>query len=229
MPPSVTVAAFVLGVILLVAAIIGQGFQLNIFTVPHLSRGTRLALGGLGAFFVYVGLFDPFNTAVLAPDNGSTPTAPTPQNTISTSLPTASVVAIEATSTPTTARDFNVSFDVHADRSWQNTGIEITNKDVLDIAYISGSWTENTKDTPLSGPEGIKPSEDYPCGMPMSHKDTGYNALIGRIGEGKPFKIGGTFQQTSADEGNLFLRMNDCDDHLTDNKGIITVNITITR
>jgi hypothetical protein len=52
-----------------------------------------------------------------------------------------------------------------------------------------------------------------------------YGALIGRIGEGKTFEVGSHLEFTAAEDGDLFLTINDWE--CEDNSGNFTVTITI--
>ncbi|HRJ76113.1 MAG TPA: hypothetical protein PLX90_08955, partial [Anaerolineales bacterium] len=55
------------------------------------------------------------------------------------------------------------------------------------------------------------------------------SSMIGKIGSGQAFKIGYQYFGSEQAGGKLYLRMNDCDNMLSDNKGSITVKITIER
>ena len=134
---------------------------------------------------------------------------------------------VEVTST-STSRIFEISPRISAIKGWQNAAIKIHSGDMLEIKHISGLWTENKNETPPTNPEGISPTEDYNC-TPMSHKQTGFNALIGKIGDNTPFKVGSNFLEHVSQEGQLYLRINDCDESLSDNDGEITVFVIVTR
>jgi hypothetical protein len=143
---------------------------------------------------------------------------PTPQSTASpTPLPS-----------PTATPYAFVTVEVAAAAGWQSTGLQVNLGDKLEITYVSGLWTGKTGNAFLTGPEGGHPSQDYICN-PMSHKETGFNALIGKIWYGEPFKVGRHFAGTADVAGTLYLRMNDCDKWLVDNEGSVVVTIQVGR
>ncbi len=121
------------------------------------------------------------------------------------------------------------NFEVFAVLPWQNAGVQVHNGDFLQIDYLSGEWTGQTPYC-CSGPDNAPgPAEqDYAC-MPMPQSVIGQAALIGRIGDGPPFKVGKQFIGTVSAEGPLYLRMNDCDEWLTDNQGSVVVSVQLTR
>ena len=141
---------------------------------------------------------------------------PKPQNTPSPSP------------SPTSTPYFLATFEVLAAKGWQDTGVQVNSGDRLEMIYVEGLWTGKTENNNYTGPEGGKPSQDYPC-SPISHKETGYNALIGKIWYGKPFMVGRHFIGTALISGTLYLRMNDCDEWLADNEGSVYVTIQISR
>ena len=75
MPPSVTVAAFVFGLVLSIAALIGRDIKIVAVEIPALTGGTRFSVGILGVILMAFGLFNiperffapPSPTAVVAP------------------------------------------------------------------------------------------------------------------------------------------------------------------
>jgi len=56
MPDSITVAAFVFGLVLLIAALIGKELKIAAVEMPALDRMQRLIVGALGVFLVIFGL-----------------------------------------------------------------------------------------------------------------------------------------------------------------------------
>jgi hypothetical protein len=141
---------------------------------------------------------------------------PKPQNTPSPSP------------SPISTPYFLATFEVLAAKVWQDTGVQVNAGDILEISYVSGLWTGKLGTNAYSGPEGGHPSQDYFCN-PMSHEETGFNALIGKIRYGKPFLVGRHFLGTANISGTLYLRMNDCDEWLEDNEGSVVVTIQISQ
>lgn len=131
---------------------------------------------------------------------------------------------IPPTQTPYTS----VPFEVFAAKGWQDTGVYVNSGDQLEIIYVVGLWTGKSGLNIYTGPAGGKPSQDNPC-YSMSHQETGYNALIGKIWYGKPFFVGQHFTGKALISGTLYLRMNDCDQWLADNVGSVHVIIQISR
>ncbi|MEZ4673614.1 MAG: hypothetical protein R2932_05130 [Caldilineaceae bacterium] len=111
--------------------------------------------------------------------------------------------------------------DIFAYRSWQSVGIHVTGGDLLTI-NAQGEWLYTPND--YHGPSG-HPRYAAPNFYPVSWGPGG--TLIGRIGEnGTPFLVGDHLTQRIDQEGALYLRIND--DILSDNKGSVLVDVTIT-
>ena len=104
MPNSITVAAFVAGLVLVVAAFIGKELKIAAVEMPALNRGQRLVVGILGAFLVAFGMTDGqwFGRAA-SPE--PTPTAAP----MATSAP-ATTAALMATSAPAAAGTTSTCF-----------------------------------------------------------------------------------------------------------------------
>jgi len=118
------------------------------------------------------------------------------------------------------------TFSVSASEPWQFTGVEIQTGDYLTIEYVSGEWTGQSSVGGLSGPDyGSEPNNTNSC-FPINGEGS---SMIGKIGSGQAFKIGYQYFGSEQAGGKLYLRMNDCDNMLSDNKGSITVKITIER
>src|SRR3972149_5258620 len=58
MPNSITVAAFVAGLVLVIAAFIGKELKIAAVEMPALNRGQRVVVGILGVFLVEFGMTD---------------------------------------------------------------------------------------------------------------------------------------------------------------------------
>jgi len=139
-------------------------------------------------------------------------------------IPSLTASSREPTSTPYLAGNV----EIFANKGWQSTGLQVETGDIIEITYVSGLWTGKTGNNIFSGPEGGHPSQDYPCN-PISHKASGYNALIGKIWYASPFMVGRHFLGTTDVAGTLYLRMNDCDEWLVDNEGSIIVSIQVSQ
>ena len=97
MPNSITVAAFVAGLVLVIAAFIGKELKIAAVEMPALNRGQRVVVGILGAFLVVFGMtdgqwFEP--VAGLAPATTAAPMATSDPDT---------TAALMATSDPAAA------------------------------------------------------------------------------------------------------------------------------
>ncbi len=125
-------------------------------------------------------------------------------------------------STPSTIS--SGSFTVQADERWQDTGIQITKGDYLQVEYVSGEWTGQSSSSGYSGPDfGSAPENTDTC-FPIQGEGS---SLIGKVGSGAPFKVGYQYLGYTENSGRLYLRMNDCDKFLFDNDGATTVEISV--
>jgi hypothetical protein len=113
---------------------------------------------------------------------------------------------------------------VRADEGWQDTGFEVRGGRSFSVEYLSGRWTAWPGTVPLHDADGTA----YICGdaerccEPIA--DFRKEALIGKVGDELfPIGNGGTFTPRSS--GVLYLRMNDCDGALTENRGSVKVRI----
>ena len=115
-----------------------------------------------------------------------------------------------------------ISFEVAADRRWQETAVIIQAGEQFSVEFVSGEITD--LNTIVSDGRGVGYAcNSSDCCEPMPFE--GRSALIGKVG-GELFYIGngGTF--TAETTGPLELRINDCDAGLEDNAGSLKVNIT---
>lgn len=114
---------------------------------------------------------------------------------------------------------------VDATLPWQDSGIYIESGTVIDLNVISGSWTHYLDGVAYNNGVGsgyicannIPPEQ---CAEPMPEAPQG--SLIGKIGA-HLFAIGSGTRITAQQSGILHLRINDSDDGLFDNDGILTV------
>jgi hypothetical protein len=115
-----------------------------------------------------------------------------------------------------------VTKDISAERGWQNTGVRLGSGETLHIQFIAGEIYDG--DTVIRGPAG----SGYICGdagscepIPGAQRV----ALIGRV-EDHIFLIGDKNTIEVQENGELQLRINDCDAGLFDNSGSLTVKIS---
>lgn len=111
--------------------------------------------------------------------------------------------------------------NIHAYRGWQSVGIRVDRGELLEIE-AEGEWLYTPGE--YHGPQG-HPRYPAPSFYPVARGAGG--TLIGRVGDhGAPFIVGRKVRQRVDGEGTLYLRIND--DILSDNKGSVLVDITIT-
>lgn len=126
-------------------------------------------------------------------------------------------------------KSINISFaSIYAIDGWQNTGIHISNGNKV-IFLTRGAWATNFDGRPLNwwGPSGRK---DAGVGAPLPSSPG--QALIGKIGpSGSPFEVGsytvyGSGGQNPLNQsGTLYMRVNDSDATLGDNRGNMVVAV----
>lgn len=112
--------------------------------------------------------------------------------------------------------------EISASLGWQASGILLHSGEIIHIQFVSGEIHDG--DAILRGPSGV----GWACGettccepMPEAQRD----ALIGRVGD-HFFAIGDKNEITAPADGELQLRINDCDAGLFDNSGSLIVNIS---
>ncbi len=161
----------------------------------------------------------PISTALIQPSEIS------PNNPIATEfLPT---FAPTLTSPPATQAPSVSTFEVYANLSWQDTGIQIKSGDRLRIIWDGKSKWRGVNSGDFSDPLGgyIDPNSNYSCPPLMPAEQAGWNALVSKIGEnGTPTN---PFKSIPLGEGTLRLAMNDCKEQRYDNEGSVTVTIEI--
>ena len=91
MPPTVSVASFVFGVVFLLAALVGKDLKLVTVELPALGPGRRLLLGSFGLALTMFGLLDGQRLVV------GSPISPSPVTSQALSIRTPSAAAIVAT------------------------------------------------------------------------------------------------------------------------------------
>jgi hypothetical protein len=138
---------------------------------------------------------------------------------------------VSPTSAPTQptaeSEPFVTTFEVFANLSWQDTGVQVMAGDSLRIIWDGKSRWRGTNTGDFSDPLGgyIDPNPNHTCPPLMPSDEAGWNALISKIGEaGVPTN---PFKMIPTGEGNLYLAMNDCDAERHDNEGSIVVTIEV--
>ena len=168
-------------------------------------------LGLIGAAFItgIFGVIVALPTLVPLFRPTSIPITPTlltvPTNTLTTTATVNEISAI--VSEPIEVR-------VSAIKGWQGTGIIIKVGDNVKIRHKEGLW-QSTENEVLFGPDPNLTSDPIDKCFPLP-SDPG--ALIGMIGNYEPFKVGYLYETISNVQGELFLRMNDCDHWLYNNR-----------
>jgi hypothetical protein len=114
------------------------------------------------------------------------------------------------------------TIEVLANQGWQNTGVTLEAGQPFQLRYQSGQITE--QGTVVGDAEG----SDEICGDPGCCEplpDERRNSLLARLA-GETFHVGNGGHYTAAAPGSLFLRLNECDDGLSDNRGSLTIEFT---
>lgn len=107
---------------------------------------------------------------------------------------------------------------IHANQTWQPTGIHLTPKTTLKILAM-GKWSQAPAFNVWSGPEGLS-------GTGKEVPWINANALMGKIGaEGKPFEVGPERELRATEEGELHFAINDPFDWVKDNAGSMQVTV----
>jgi hypothetical protein len=111
--------------------------------------------------------------------------------------------------------------EVRADRGWQPAGLRVTPNQSFTIEYLSGA----IRDREVTIPDAN--GSDYVCGSadccePLPNERR--SILLARV-DRHVFVIGNRAKVTAPAGGRLFLRINDCDEGLTDNSGTLQVRV----
>ena len=110
---------------------------------------------------------------------------------------------------------------VAANRAWTPTGINVRAGDTLTFS-ASGQVQLSTDANNVANPDGVQAK---PVGPRGSLPGVNVGALIGRIGNGKPWGLGNQTTITAPASGPLYLGVND--DVFTDNSGEFVVNVSV--
>lgn len=113
-------------------------------------------------------------------------------------------------------------FVVPGNQQWTPTGLTVRRGEVLQL-NTTGEVQLSTDSADVATPAGARSGRLAP-GAPMPTAIAG--ALIGRIGNGRPFGVGNLTTLQAPAAGQLFLGIND--DNVNDNQGGFRVQITRT-
>ncbi|NJN95734.1 MAG: hypothetical protein HC875_17280 [Anaerolineales bacterium] len=159
-------------------------------------------------------------TPVLMATPTSSPTV------IPTATPTVSPTPLPPTSTPTSPPT-TLTVTVPGEVIWFDTGIEVRAGQNLSFSAsgtINLMWGDlNSNVEPGSPGDECPPYENSPCLM----SNAAYGALIGKIGDQEPFRVGANLETTASASGILYLTANDNHNYYYDNSGAYQVTIAI--
>jgi hypothetical protein len=175
------------------------------FVKPIIVAGVFLII-----YAIVNGIFTLANTKILHP-------SPSTGSNLETPLVSAELIEMRA------------KVLVDAREAWQTTNLFVEKGVTVRIKVLDGEWTEwkgvreyNLGDgssyicaQTMKAENCVEPVPDFPSG-----------ALIGRI-DRQILKIGADGRFTAAQSGILQLRMNDGDNGLYDNNGVLTVEVVI--
>jgi hypothetical protein len=130
---------------------------------------------------------------------------------------------IDAPQAPTTFHLTGpVGREISASAGWQSTGVLVRPGETIRFQYVSGEIRD--ADSVIRGPGGA----GYTCGESTCCEpipDAPRGALIGRVGD-HLFLIGDRSAVEVQEEGELQLRVNDCDAGLFDNSGNLQIKMS---
>lgn len=110
---------------------------------------------------------------------------------------------------------------------WQDSPFTVQVGQTVRIQENYGSWTVDTSSAPYVGADGYDPETDSAIASSCKiDAASPYAKLLGQVGSGSIFPIGGTLTVITSDtSGPLYLHINDQDACLGDNDGWIVVSI----
>ncbi len=111
---------------------------------------------------------------------------------------------------------------IYAYREWQSVGLQLKQGDIVHVR-ARGTWLYTPGE--YHGPEGhaVYPAPDT---YPIAGHNVPGGVLLGRIGDdGSPFIVSRGRTVVADHAGSLYFRIND--DILSDNKGYVTLEVTI--
>lgn len=120
---------------------------------------------------------------------------------------------------------------VNSKSGWQNTHVSVQTGHSLDISYSTGAWTVDSTQFPYVGPSGYDPTTDQQiyqgCKFDLNKPYANMLAkLVAPDGQESPFTAGAGVRLVAPISGTLFLRINDKDECLGDNDGVVRMSIS---
>ncbi len=115
----------------------------------------------------------------------------------------------------------SIDATIFADRSWQDSGVDIGTGNTVSIKYLEGTWQIDPTYQAVDATGYFDQSYDGIV------QDATIGALLAHVGNGKPFLVGTSISFTATDSGRLYLRVND--GLLSDNSGSVKVQINVGR
>ena len=134
---------------------------------------------------------------------------------------TAAPSAAATTGTAATASTSGSGIVVSGRQQWTSTGLTVRRGEVVQF-NTTGNVQLSGDSADIASSAGSKAARMAAANAPLPGLLSG--ALIGRIGNGRPFAIGDQTSVPMPDAGQLFLGIND--DHVEDNSGEFRVEIT---
>lgn len=118
-----------------------------------------------------------------------------------------------------------ILLDVHADRQWQDSGVQVHSGDRVTIIQVDGEWTNGGASVEWVDANGNLKEEPQEDALLES---AAIGALVGRIGQAEePFLVGRWGILEAEETGTLYLAMND--NSYASNDGFITVEIAVEK
>lgn len=133
---------------------------------------------------------------------------------------TADAVATTGGQTAQTPSTPGGGFVVSAQQQWTSTGLQVRRGEWLTF-NASGQVQLSSDSGDTATPAGSTRQRNPVAGAPLTNAPAG--ALVGRVGNGPAFLIGGRDRVRMTENGTLFLGVND--DHTGDNSGEFRVEI----
>jgi len=149
--------------------------------------------------------------------------------TLSESTPTVEVLPTETSVLLPTATAIEV--EIQSTQGWQSTGIYVERGTRLVLDVVGGEWTNWKGHTPYNEGKGTGyVCADYiavdKCAEPLPNFPS--DGLIGQI-DGIKFSVGKETTIVAEQSGELYLRINDGDDGLSDNDGKLKIRISVQK